>query len=80
MSDGISIPYRIWSPEGKVRAVVVASPGLDEAACELSKLGRFLAAKGCIVYSCDLRGQPSSLHDTCRTADNESVDYDELPR
>lgn len=57
MSDGVSIPLVVWHPKGRVRAVVVASPGLDEAACELSELGKFLAARGCVVYSCDLRGQ-----------------------
>lgn len=58
-ADGAAVPYQRWlPPEGRAtKGIVIAVPGLDEAAVEWAPLGRHLAQQGYEVYASDLRGQ-----------------------
>ena len=58
-SDGSTVPYCRWLPPRGVqtKGVIVAVPGMDEAAVEWTPLGRHLAQHGYEVYASDLRGQ-----------------------
>lgn len=58
-SDGAAVTYCRWlPPQGTPRkGIVVAVPGLDEAAIEWAHLGRYLSKRGYEVHASDLRGQ-----------------------
>lgn len=58
-SDGAAVPFCRWLPPQGTRkkGIVVAVPGLEEAAVEWAPLGRHLARQGYEVYASDLRGQ-----------------------
>jgi alpha-beta hydrolase superfamily lysophospholipase len=58
-SDGAAVTYCRWlPPHGMSRkGIVIAVPGLDEAAIEWAQLGRHLSKRGYEIYASDLRGQ-----------------------
>ncbi|WP_281683688.1 alpha/beta hydrolase [Thalassobaculum salexigens] len=56
MEDGIRLPMRIWRPEGRAEAAVVALHGFGDYSNAFAQLGADLAAQGVTVYAADQRG------------------------
>lgn len=56
--DQMVIWYRVWYPPCGIetRAAVQVTHGIAEYSARYDRLGRFLAARGCVVYALDLRG------------------------
>lgn len=62
--DGATVPCCQWLPPRGTRpkGIIVAVPGLEEAAVEWAPLGRYLSQRGYEVYASDLRGQGRDFH------------------
>ncbi len=55
-ADGARLPLRVWLPEGKPSAVVLALHGFNDYSNAFAKPGAYLAGKGIAVYAYDQRG------------------------
>ncbi len=56
MPDGARLPYRVWRPEGDVRAVVLALHGFNDSRDAWEIPAQDLTRQGILVYAPDQRG------------------------
>jgi alpha-beta hydrolase superfamily lysophospholipase len=56
MPDGTALPYRVWLPSGKPKAIVLALHGMNDSRDAWEIPAPDFAAAGIAVYSPDLRG------------------------
>ncbi|HYC55717.1 MAG TPA: alpha/beta hydrolase [Candidatus Binatia bacterium] len=59
-ASGVPIVYRVWTPQGPARALVVLVHGMGEHSGRYDHVGRFLADHGMVVWALDLRGHGRS--------------------
>lgn len=62
MADGARLPLRAWLPEGTIRAVIVATHGMNDYSNAFDGPGKALAAAGIAVYAYDQRGFGAGPH------------------
>jgi acylglycerol lipase len=55
-ADGARLPLRLWAPEGKPKAVVLALHGMNDYANAFAAVGEALAKVGIATYAYDQRG------------------------
>ena len=56
MRDGAVLPLRVWTPEGDVKAVLLALHGFNDYSFFFQSAGVYLAKQGVQVYAYDQRG------------------------
>ncbi len=56
MADGAILPLRIWRPEGRPTAVILALHGFNDYSYGFEEPGEFWAKHGIITYAYDQRG------------------------
>jgi acylglycerol lipase len=56
MPDGVALPYRVWRPDGPVRAVILALHGMNDSRDAWEYPAPEFAAAGITVFSPDQRG------------------------
>jgi len=55
-ADGARLPMRVWQPEGRPKAVILALHGFNDYSNAFAGPAKFLAARGIAVYAYDQRG------------------------
>ena len=62
MADGTALPVRIWKPEGKPTAVILALHGFNDYSRAFERPAKRLTAAGAILYAYDQRGFGDAPH------------------
>src|SRR3954447_23263449 len=55
-SDGADVPYRLWTPAGDPRAMIVLLHGASDYAGAFDEIGPLLTGHGFIAFAYDQRG------------------------
>jgi acylglycerol lipase len=62
LADETALPYRVWKPSGKPKAVIIALHGFNDYSRAFESTGSYLSKRGIAVYAYDQRGFGAAPH------------------